>query len=320
MKAMHRCFLPVVLVVVCMVLTQGMASAGSFEDAVRARWRGAWVVVGTEVYSSCMGRYDTNKVSGTLVTNRGGHRFLPGELGKVQKVQLKKKKVEFMITLDVRLLVSYQDGPFTLYNDRACAVSLEIQLPRQLTKTKNVDAIDRLAGELVARFDTLEAVRGSGQWNGRETDPYPDDYELTLAYHAAWRAEQTNLAIDQKRQVALEQVKATGKAIDDDPDYLEGLAAGVGEMRRWKAQDCGKLMARSFDAVRKAPPEDRRGEEDEAENWRDGYEDGQRLVYGIVLMERLEGCYVPVPPVPGETEPMGHDLTSARIPDVADPR
>jgi hypothetical protein len=320
MKSSLRGVLLMILVLGGLLLSVGPVSAGSFEDAVRARWRGAWVVVGTEIYSDCTGRYYTNQLSGTLVTNRGGHRFLPGEIGKVQRVQLKKKKVDLMVSLDVPLLVSHQDGPFTLYNERACAVSLEIQIPRDMTKAKDVGGIDARIGEIVDRFDTREAVLGSGGWNGRETEPFPEDYELTLARHAAWRAEQTNLAIDHKRETAFEQVKSTGKAIDDDPDYLAGLAAGVDQMNRWEAKECAQLMSRGFDAVRKKAPEDRRADTEPDGRWRKGYDDGQRLVYSIVLLERLEGCYVPVPPVPGEIEPVTQELTSARAAGSGIPR
>jgi len=320
MKSSWRRVFLMILVLGGLLLCVGVTSGGGFEDAVRARWRGAWVVVGTEIYSDCSGRYYTNKLSGTLVTNRGGHRFLPGEIGKVQRVQLKKKKVDLMVSLDVPLLVSHQDGPFTLYNERACAVSLEIQIPRDMTKTKNVGAIDGLMTEIVDRFGTREAALGADDWNGRETEPFPEDYELTLARHAAWRAEQTNLAIDRKRESAFEQVKSTGKAIDDDPDYLAGLAAGVDQMNRWEAKACGQLMARGFDSVRKKAPEDRRADTVEDGRWRKGYEDGQRLVYSIVLLEKLEGCYVPVPHVPGEIESVTQDLTSTRVPGASVPR
>jgi hypothetical protein len=303
-----------------LLLPMGVVDAGAFEDAVRARWRGAWVVVGSEIYSDCSGGYYTNQLSGTLVTNRGGHRFLPGEIGKVQRVQLKKKKVDLMISLDVPLLVSHQDGPFTLYDERACAVSLEIQFPQDMTKAKDVGGIDALIAEIVDRYDTREAALDADGWNERETEPFPEDYELTLARHAAWRAEQTNLAIDRQREAAFEQVKSTGKAIDDDPEYLAGLAAGVDEMNRWEAKECSRLISRGFDAVRKKAPEDRRADTPEDGQWRKGYEDGQRLVYSIVLLERLEGCYVPVPSVPGEFEPVTRDVTSARTPGAKIPR
>jgi hypothetical protein len=291
-----------VVVSVFAALSFSAATAGAFEDAVRARWRGAWVLITTDVYSSCNGAtsYHTNKLSGTLVTNRGGHRFVGGELGKVQKLQLKKKKVDLMITLDEPLLVSRQDGPFSLYDERQCAVSLEIMLPREMTKTRDVEAIDARVSEIVERFDTREAALDSAAWNRRERDPFPADYDLTLARHAAWKAEQVNLALDRKREVAFERVKSTGKAIVDDPDYLAGLGAGTVAMRRWDPDDCSELVGREFDSVRRGVPEDHRGDTAEEERWRRGYEDGQRLVHSILLLERLDHCYVTVPPVPGE--------------------
>ncbi|MDX1389008.1 MAG: hypothetical protein R3344_07445 [Acidobacteriota bacterium] len=298
---MKRTCLRIFLFLLCLTLFFGTAGAGSFEDAVRARWRGAWVVITTDVYSSCTGggSYHTNKLSGTLVTNRGGHRFVGGEVGKVYKLQLKKKKVDLMISLDEPLLVARQDGPFTLYDERHCAVSLEIQLPRDMTKAKDVEGIDLIVAELVERFDTREAALASEAWNEREREPYPLNYDITVARHAAWRAEQTNLAVDERKHLALEQVKNSGKAIESDPDYLDGLAAGANAMKRWQADTCARLMAR-FDSVRGRVPEDRREDTVENERWRRGFEDGQKMMHGIRLLERLDGCYVPVPPVPDE--------------------
>jgi hypothetical protein len=199
-------------------------------------------------------------------------------------------------------------------------VSLEIQLDRELTKSKDVTGIDRLIAEIIDRFETKEAAYAAEGWNARETEPFPEDYELTLARHAAWKAEQTNLAIDHKRDNALAQVKSTGRGIDDDPDYLAGLAAGVDEMNRWETTECAQLMSRGFDTVRKKVPEDRRADTEQDQRWRRGYEDGQRLVYNIALLERLEVCYVPVPPVPGEVEAAAPELTSARPSVVGIPR
>ena len=56
----------------------GPLLAGSVENDVRARWRGAWIVVSTEIYSDCDGSYQTNKISGQLVTSGGRHRYAEG--------------------------------------------------------------------------------------------------------------------------------------------------------------------------------------------------------------------------------------------------
>ena len=36
------------------------------------------------------------------------------------------------------------------------------------------------------------------------------------------------------------------------------------------------------------------------DRWYRGWEDGQRLVYNLALLERLDACYVPVPEIPAE--------------------
>jgi hypothetical protein len=310
MKAVPAGSLVATTLLVLFVSLSHPPQAGEFENAVRTQWRGAWVILDTEVYSSCNGGYHVNKVSGSLVTHRGGHRFLPGEVGKVQRVQLKKKKVELMIALELPVRFSRQDGPFTLYDYRKCSVSLEIQVPRELTRSKDISAIDRIAAGIVQRFETREAAVDHDGWNEREAEPLPADYDMTLARHAVWKAEQTNLAVDEKRHVALEQIKRTGKTIDDDTEYLAGLAAGIDQMRRWQEQDCRRLMAREFGAVQKAVPEERKSETPADEQWRHGYADGQRLLYNIELLERLETCYVPVP---GEAGADGPDLTSSSL-------
>ena len=65
MKATSRGSLLAVSVLAGLLLTAGPASAGRFEDAVRAEWRGAWVVVGTEVYSGS-GQLDTTSYFCTI--------------------------------------------------------------------------------------------------------------------------------------------------------------------------------------------------------------------------------------------------------------
>lgn len=308
-----RALATVACALVCAGTAIRPAAAGSFEDEVRARWRGAWVVVHTEVYSDCSGKYYANKVSGSFVTNRGGFRLEPGELGKVDRVQLRRRRVDLMVTLAVPRLISWDEGPFTLYDERTCAVSLMIQIPREMTDNRNIEGIDRYAAKIVDRFATRQAAFESPDWNGRELEPYPEDYELTLARLAAWRAQQTNLEVDRRRDAALEEVKTTGKLIDGDPRYLEGFGAGAEVMRRWPEQDCGSLIDRVFEHVRQGVPEEHRTDSDEDAEWRKGFEDGQRLLYNIVVLERLETCYVPVPAVPGETPLTEEELSAASV-------
>ncbi len=271
--------------------------AGEFEDAVRARWRGAWVILEVESYSSCSGSYSNNDVSGQFVSSKAGRKFEPGELAKVDKVQVKRKKAELMVSVPARTLLPRQDGPFTLYDERHCAIELEVNVSRELIKAKDVDAIDRLLAAVAERFAAEAEARDSSSWNGRGDDSYPRDYALTLARHAVWRAEQTNLTIDERLDAAMDQVEDLAEQVDDDPDYLNGFAAGTHEMREWNERACEKLLGGGFVKFRHRAPKER-GEDGK---WSEGYYDGQELVYSIAIMRRLPGCYVEVPSDPEDS-------------------
>lgn len=268
---------------------------GEFEDAVRARWRGAWVVIDTEIYSDCDGRYKTNKVSGRLVTSGGDLRFEGGELAKVDKVQVKRKKAELHATLDVKRLIPYRDGPFTLYSERVCQVQFHLQVPKEITKAKDADAVDAMLGAVVDRHDSREDAYDSDLWNGREMDAYPDDYALTLARHAVWKAEQFNSNIDTKLHEALDRATALAQGLLEDPEYMTGFASGARAMRAWSERDCKVLVGRDFPVVRRPIPSSDAGRDD---TWKQGYDHGQQLVYSLALLERLGACYVEVPPLP----------------------
>ena len=53
-----------------LIATAMPVDAGSFENAVRARWRGAWIITEIETYSVCNGGYFNNDVSGQFVAAR----------------------------------------------------------------------------------------------------------------------------------------------------------------------------------------------------------------------------------------------------------
>ena len=52
------------------------------------------------------------------------------------------------------------------------------------------------------------------------------------------------------------------------------------------------LISASFSGHSDKPPRDRN------KSYKQGYRDGQELVFNLILAKRLEGCYVPVPPMP----------------------
>ena len=272
------------------------ASAGSFENAVRARWRGAWIVTEIETFSICNGTYFNNDVAGQFVAARAGRPFQPGELAKVDKVQVNRKKIELMITIAGTNLVPRQDGPFTLYDQRTCRIELEVAVPRDVVKSKNVDEVDRLLAVVGRRFATREAAFDSSDWNGREADDYPDDYDRTLAHHAVWSAEETNRIIDGQMDRSLLTANELAREVADNPVYLDGFAHGAQVMREWRERDCGRLIGSNAVTFRLKAPE----EYEENTVWCDGFFDGQALVYNLAVLSRLPGCYVAVPELPAE--------------------
>ena len=121
---------PAVLLLVSALAVQ----AGSFEDGLRAQWRGAWALTEIESWSDCSGNYFNNDVSGQYVAARSGRKFEPGELVKVNQLQVKKKKVELLVTVPTMTLHARQSGPFTLYDERVCKIEFEVAVPREVLR------------------------------------------------------------------------------------------------------------------------------------------------------------------------------------------
>src|SRR5262245_39385729 len=169
--------------------------AGDLEGAMESRWRGAWILTAVDTYSDCAGTYTNNHVNGQLVQGRGRLAFRAGELAQVQKVDLKRARADLLLSLPEPILVSYQDGPFTLYREARCLIELQVELPRPLVAKQNAEGVDQIVLGVVSRFSSQQEASRSRRWNRRERDPYPDDYDQTLAEHDAWKAEQANAAI-----------------------------------------------------------------------------------------------------------------------------
>jgi len=284
------------LLAACLMTTALPVAAGAFEDSVRARWRGAWIVTEIETYSTCNGTYHNNDVSGQFVASRAGRPFEPGELAKVDKLQVNRKKVELMITVAGKTLLPRKDGPFTLYDSRPCQIELEVAIPRDVLKEKNVAEVDRLLAAVAQRFATRDEAFASSDWNGREADEYPADYERTLARHSVWLAEETNRVIDSQIDQSLLTANELAREVDGNPIYLAGFAQGARMMREWRERDCGRLIGSTAVTFRLKAPE----EYTDNSTWCAGFYDGQALVYNLAVLSRLPGCYVEVPELPSE--------------------
>jgi len=269
-----------------------VAGGSELGDRLDRELKGAWGVLEVEVYSACSGTYSNNEIGASGVASKAPNRFNPGELVKLDKIKVKRSRVDLLMTLVEPVLVSRIDGPFELYDERHCQVQLIFNVPREVIKTGDVETVLELVRSAFTIHPSPEAARNSDDWNGRERELFPADYEMTLARYAVWKAEEANIAISARAAQALAEATNIVDHIDRNPDYLDGLAAGVEKMRSVTLGDCGVLVTARVSTYDRNPPSDQNS------RWKDGYRDGQRLLFDLMLAERLKHCQVPVPRMP----------------------
>ncbi len=279
---------------VCFLAAAGPACA-DFEDDVERAWAGAWVVARVEVASDCSGFYTNNEVRGRLSSSKGSRRFAEGELARVDKVNVKSDRVDLYLSVAEPVLVPRTDGPFTLYDERSCRVQFMVDVPRDAIKGRRLDDVGARLLEVVERHESESAARRSRAWNERERDPYPRDYEETVARHAAWKAEEVNRALATTRLAALDAANQALERVTDDPPYLAGFSAGVEAQRRRSLPSCSSFAGARFESDEQGPPSDRRGDGPAERAFRRGFRDGQLLVWGTRVARAVEGCFVVVP-------------------------
>jgi len=288
------------IAVLTLLVLSPAAFAASLERDVKSRWPGAWVVTTVESYSDCGGLYTNNRINGTLVKGRGNYGFQPGELAKVDKIDVNRSRVDVLLSLNEPVLIAYREGPFTLYREARCRIEMEVMVPREVVKSKDSDSVEDALLVVLERYTTEDEALASDAWNGRERDPYPADYDRTLAELAVWRATQTNDAVQASLDHALAETTRVGYSISSDSDYLAGFARGVEDARTVEVQGCPQLMAMELD-----DPPHHRGRPHPADETAEqraerGFRDAQTLIRGLEMIERLPACFVPVPPLPGE--------------------
>lgn len=272
------------------------ARAGALQDEMAARWRGAWVVTTAEMYSDCIGGYTDNRVNGLLVSSRGRIRFQAGELAKVDSVDLKRSRLDLRLSVAEPLLLTHQDGPFTLYDESRCQVEFQVEVPRAMVKNDDARGMDRLLKPVLESYATEDAARESATWNRREREDYPRDYEQTLARHAAWKAEQANAAVQARIDELIDETSRIPERISGEPDYMSGFVKGVEAGRASRPTQCPDLMR--ADAVASRPQGAASTNADAQGRYNRGYQDGLRLTVGLDAIRRLPGCFVPVPQAP----------------------
>jgi hypothetical protein len=249
-------------------------------------------VLGVEIYSTCSGTYSDNQVSAAGVASKAPHHFSAGELVKIDNVKVKKQRVDLMLTLAEPIRVSRTDGPFELFDQRPCKAQLMVLVPREMVKGKDTEGLLAQVRRHITLYPSRDEAQLSNDWNGREMEPLPDDYDQTLQRHAVWKAEQTNAAVRQGIDFALGEAGEAAEGLNDDGDYLAGFGEGSEKMSGFSVTSCEALLSSSFTSYRKRAPEDR------SRSFKDGWDDGQKLVFHVLVAERLRSCLLPVPPAP----------------------
>ncbi len=272
-------------------LTVSICFPWQLEKDVERRLAGAWALVSVEIYSNCSGAYNNNEVSEVGVSTKADRRFEPGELVRIDKINLKKQRLDLFVTLREPILISRADGPFELFDERSCKAQLMIDLPRSLTKEDDIEGILNRLDKLLRTAPSLQAAVDSPSWNQRTRAPYPEDYDLTLARHTVWVAEQMNAAVVARKAQAHRDIARLSDDIRTDKEYLAGFAAGIEDLRSWDEDDCSDLIDADLSWVGSSTP-------NESRTWKEGYEDGQGLIFNLFLIENLEYCLVPVPTAP----------------------
>jgi len=273
-------------------MVAAFSSASELGDRLDRELKGGWGVLELEVYSACGGTYSDNEVGAAGVASKARHRFAAGELVKIDNIKVKRQRVDLMLTLDAPLRVSHMDGPFELYDQRSCRVQLMVYVPRELVKNADLEGLLTEVKKHFTLYSSRDDAEMSDVWNGREMEPLPDDYEETLHRHAVWKAEQINAAVRNGIDHSLSEAAEAIDDLDDDTDYLAGFGEGAEKMSGFSVTNCDSLLSVSFTSYRKSAPADK------SRSWKDGWDDGQRLVLHVLLADRLQSCLVPVPAPP----------------------
>jgi hypothetical protein len=283
-----------VLVTMGAAIVADLTSASELGNRLDRELKGGWGVLEVEVYSACGGTYSNNQIGAAGVASKAPHRFAAGELVKVDAVKVKKQRVDLLLTVATPLRDSHMDGPFELYDQRSCRVQLMVFVPREAVKSKDLETLLSGVKPHLTLYPSRDEAELSDGWNGREIEPLPDDYEETLYRHAVWKAEGTNTAVRSGIEDALTEAAEVIEDLDRDPDYLAGFGEGAEKMSAFSITSCDSLLSVSFTTYQKNAPADR------SRNFKDGWGDGQRLSFHVLLADRLRSCLVPMPhpPVP----------------------
>jgi hypothetical protein len=251
--------------------------AAAFADAqgeLRAQWQGVWALTRTAMFSECTDHFTDNDVAGEAVSGKA-IRFAAGEPVQVDGVDWTMTGLKVRIELREPFRVEWRDGPYTLYEQRRCRV--ELKFPREARP--NAAAASAAIARMLERLAEAD-IASAPAWNHREVEAYPADYARVRTEHEAWRAAQTNAAVQRKLDQALDDASHVVEWSQGDADYAADFAAGLHERRSEEFSSCESALDASFYVHGSGKASKR------------GWEDGQRLAWAVHLASALRGCFV----------------------------
>ena len=169
-----------------------------------------------------------------------------------------------------------------------------------LVKTKDVNGIEEFLAPVLRRYPTQEEARNTRAYNRRKMDPYPKDYDETLAEYSVWRVEQHNLVIEAKLDKALDATHRIVERISTDPNYLASFARGVEAGRSIDATGCSQLLALKLGSSKAYSSTTHSGQSPAQTQANRGFTDGKTLVFGLEILSRLPRCFEPLPEASAE--------------------
>lgn len=266
------------------VLAGPVAARADVEDDLRARLRGRFAIVQSPVASECTDHYSDNVASGRYASGRGPVQLPAGELVSIDNVHVGWTRFDVNLSLQVPYRVTIVDGPYTLYELRACRVQISFDVPREVRK--DLGRAEATVLEILEVHDSDRAARASASWNQREPEALPADSEQIWAEYRVWKAAQVNAAVRRRIEEVLADAQAVLRNMSDDADYLDSFGRGAASRRYESLSDCGSLLSASFYVSGSGGKSSR------------GYADGQRVAWATMVARGLAGCLVDIAPAP----------------------
>ncbi|MEO8275922.1 MAG: hypothetical protein ABI639_06850 [Thermoanaerobaculia bacterium] len=252
--------------------------AADVESDLQRDLVGRFALTTGDLKSECSDHYTDMKVIGTRASGGSGSRFEGGELVRIDNVHS-----GMMAGLDVNVsivepyLLSFTDGPFTVFDQRRCRVQLNFDVARDIRKDKTKSAA-AIAGVL-SLFDSESAARAAS-WNRRKVAAYPAGWEKTRHEYEQWKFVHGNELVRAKTEDVLDEAGRILNSMPSDDDYSKSFGDGARSRSSESWSDCEAMLNANFYSTGSA------GSGGSSRGW----SDGQHVAWSTLLAHALQAC------------------------------